>query len=260
VAKLDQLDSGGNFAWATMPQGTAANSGGGAIGRGIAVASDGSIYVTGQCADGINIDNQTICTTGSDMLALKLKADGSQFTHGVATTGSAIGNAIALDAVNKPYIAGYFEQQVKFKSPLAAPGIIDAFVCNLDSNFDFEATIQAKGNPEAEAKAIAIKDQQICITGVFKQNIFSDALVQKAVGDEDIFVACLDHNSQWTWSIAAGGVKEDRGMAIAIDQYGGLYVTGYFQEQVANFQTDNNQKPIIAKGIRDLFVWKIPQP
>lgn len=43
----------------------------------------------------------------------------------------------------------------------------------------------------------------------------------------DIFVACMDNYGNWAWALRAGGVGEDRGLAIA--RYGSdLYITGSF--------------------------------
>jgi hypothetical protein len=48
----------------------------------------------------------------------------------------------------------------------------------------------------------------------------------------DFFVATLDANGVPSWSYAAGGPGQERGLGIAADSVGGLYVTASFTSSI----------------------------
>jgi hypothetical protein len=49
-----------------------------------------------------------------------------------------------------------------------------------------------------------------------------------AVGKNDVFIVKLDAGGGFLWARQIGGPEEDRGNAIAVDNEGNVYITGYF--------------------------------
>ncbi|NQV17987.1 MAG: PKD domain-containing protein, partial [Armatimonadetes bacterium] len=68
----------------------------------------------------------------------------------------------------------------------------------------------------------------------------------------DIFVAKMDTNGNWLWATKAGGISQDIGYGITIDDTGNSYVTGCFEE-TATFGSFS----LTSSGHSDIFVAKL---
>lgn len=65
------------------------------------------------------------------------------------------------------------------------------------------------------------------LTGFFTDTVrFGSTKLTAASSSNDIFVAKLDHNGTPLWAKRAGGVGEDLGNGIAVDNAGNVYITG----------------------------------
>jgi PKD repeat protein len=73
-----------------------------------------------------------------------------------------------------------------------------------------------------------------------------------SIGGDDIFVAKMDVDGNWLWATKAGGIDDDCGKGIAIDDYSNSYVTGFFSN-VATFSTTT----LSSSGENDIFVAKL---
>ena len=89
------------------------------------------------------------------------------------------------------------------------------------------------------------------VTGYFEGTATFGSYTLTSV-DEDIFVAKIDATGNWLWATRAGGYSLDGGRAIAIDNAGNSYVTGYFSE-TATF----GPYSLTSSGEREIFVAKM---
>jgi PKD domain/Beta-propeller repeat len=71
-------------------------------------------------------------------------------------------------------------------------------------------------------------------------------------GGTDIYVAKLDADGVWQWAVNAGGILEDKGSSIGVDDAGNCYITGVFYD-VAHF----GNITLSSLGGLDVFVAKI---
>jgi hypothetical protein len=71
-------------------------------------------------------------------------------------------------------------------------------------------------------------------------------------GQGDILVARLDAAGRFTGGIAAGGLGEDSGNAVATDAAGNVHVAGSFSS-TAQFAATW----VTSAGSSDAFVWKL---
>lgn len=77
-----------------------------------------------------------------------------------------------------------------------------------------------------------------------------------ALGDADIFITKHNSNGTLLWVKSFGGTKYDQGTAIAIDSFGNIYATGFF-EGIADFDPDFNKTfNMTSKNFLDIFVAK----
>jgi len=68
----------------------------------------------------------------------------------------------------------------------------------------------------------------------------------------DIFVAKFEPNGNWIWAAQAGGLSNDEGKAICVDEANNFYVTGSFKE-IATFGSSS----VTSEDNSDVFVAKI---
>jgi gliding motility-associated-like protein len=76
------------------------------------------------------------------------------------------------------------------------------------------------------------------------------------VGGDDIFVAKVDANGEFVWAISMGGIGDDNGNAIAVDNAGNIYTTGFFNG-TADFDPGIGTFNITALGSAEVFVSKV---
>jgi gliding motility-associated-like protein len=76
------------------------------------------------------------------------------------------------------------------------------------------------------------------------------------VGGDDIFISKVDANGDFVWAISMGGAGDDNGNAIAVDNDGNIYTTGFFNG-TADFDPGIGTFNITALGSADVFISKI---
>ncbi|MFO7659562.1 MAG: SBBP repeat-containing protein [Candidatus Cloacimonadaceae bacterium] len=90
------------------------------------------------------------------------------------------------------------------------------------------------------------------VTGYFSNTIDFGTTTLTCAGTFDIYVAKLDPDGNWLWAKQAGGVGEDEGYGIAVDNDGNVYITGYF-EYTAMFGIF----PLTSPGYHNIYVAKL---
>ena len=113
------------------------------------------------------------------------------------------------------------------------------------------------------------KNQNIYVTGSFSDVIDFDPehgeTFHTSNGGGDIFVVKYDPFGNYIWSVSWGGVGNDRGWSIAVDESGNSYITGYFNE-VVDFDPGegifelygSNQDPFLSKlDINGNLIWAV---
>jgi hypothetical protein len=68
------------------------------------------------------------------------------------------------------------------------------------------------------------------ITGKFHGSALFGTTSLTSYGGWDIFVAKLDPNGDWQWAVGAGGILQDEGSSVAVDDEGNSYITGVFYD------------------------------
>jgi len=116
----------------------------------------------------------------------------------------------------------------------AVKNINNEYQINGESVYNRDETGQwvknAGGSNYDHSEGIAVDSKgNIYITGYFYKNATFGDIVLKSRGHNDIFIAKLDANGVWQWARSAGGTLDDKGLDIAIDVNGNVYVTGKFQ-------------------------------
>ena len=164
------------------------------------------------------------------------------------------GSAIAIDDAGNSYVTGIFRDTATFGSySLTSSGRGDIFVAKMDDSGNWLWVAQAGGTDLDFGIAIVIDSSgNSYVTGVFEGTATFGSCSIISNGDLDIFVAKMDESGNWQWAIQAGATQHDYGRAIAIDDAGNSYVTGYFDDTAAF-----GSYSLTSSGDADIFVAKI---
>ena len=166
------------------------------------------------------------------------------------------GYGIAIDDAGNSYVTGNFEETATFGSYfLTSSGYWDSdiFVAKMDADGNWLWATQAGGPGWDRGNGITIDDSgNSYVTGNFEGTATFGSYSLTSSGCYDIFIAKIDAVGNWQWATKAGGIDNDRGNGIAIDDIGNYYVTGYFQN-TATFGSYS----ITSSGGYDIFVAKM---
>lgn len=164
------------------------------------------------------------------------------------------GGCIASDGQGNLYVAGFFSATAAFGSTvLTSTGEHDLFIAKLDASGNW---LWARRCGGSELTGIAVDNAgNAYLTGCFWNSADFGPYTLIAAGYglyDDIFVARLDPDGNWLWAVRAGGMNTDRGMGIALDSSGKVYVTGFYGYDAAIGGTNLN-----CAGAWDIFVAKL---
>lgn len=241
----------------------------------VAVDSLGSAYIAGRTQSSsfplspLAVQRNFGSTSASDAFVVKLNPAGSQIVystlHGGA--GADIAYAIAVDAAGNAYVTGDTDST---NLPMAGAfqpasgGMTDAFVLKLNPT----ATARLYSSYIGGSLSDYGRDLALDVSGVvhvagftystnFPINNFVSGVLNGASGQPgaDAFVVRVSADGATRISSTyLGGVSDDFGYGIAVDENGNDYVTG--QTSSTNFPTVNPLQASFA-GDRDAFISKV---
>jgi hypothetical protein len=196
-------------------------------GCGIAVDSNGYIYVTGEVQ--------------GDILITKYNANGNlQWTELLGTSGADLGIDIAVDSIGNSFVTGYTSGNLD--GNMNAGGQ-DIFVSKYNTNGTKQWTKLLGTSQTDEAIGIALdSNSNIYITGGTSGDLDGNT----NAGGTDIFVSKYDTSGTRQWTQLLGTSADDKGYDIALDSSVNIYITG---ETYGDLGGTN-------KGPRDIFIAK----
>ena len=120
----------------------------------------------------------------------------------------------------------------------------------------FIVSFGSSGSGEDSAQSVHILsggDADIYITGYFEDTINFGGGDITSNGGKDIFVLSLNKDGEYRWAYTAGGTQDDEGASITMfDNFGNIYVTGYFKKTV-----DFGSGDITSNGNQDIFLLRL---
>ncbi len=178
------------------------------------------------------------------MAARPAGAQDFEWARGIG--GSGIDNAasIVLDKLGNVYVTGSFSGTVDFDPGQAGFNLVsngdkDIFVAKYNADSTLAWVKGVGGFFEDYANSIAIDTSgNLYITGGFEGTVDFDPGTgienYTSQGAKDIFILKLDRNGDFVWAKVIGGpgALGDIGGAIAISNFGDVYVTGAFEGTV----------------------------
>ncbi len=253
LVKYDPL---GNVLWAHGAGGSDADQA-----NAIAVDNNGNCYLTGTFSSNtIQIGSFTLSKTGdiSDVFVLKYSASGNPlWAKSAGGENNDVGNAIAVDDNGNCLLTGSFYSSIIHFGSLAlshtGSGGSDMFVVKYSSNGNELWTLGGSGNTSDEAgNAIAVDKQgNVCVAGYFYNHISFAAYSLTDAGAGDIFLLKTDSSGTVLWAKSEGGNNLDNVYGIDADQWGNIYITGEFYDNISIGSTS-----LVNNGNGDMLVAK----
>jgi hypothetical protein len=250
---LSKLNPAGEIVWIRLIGGTL-------LDRGLDIMTDNNddIIVTGFFSGTAQFGTTTLVSAGfTDVFVAKYNPSGIfQWVVQGAGPNHDEGMCIAIDDLNDIYIGGYFESNMQIGPyTLLSTGTYETlFYTKISSNGVVLWAEQAYtlDYSESYVESICFDGFDIILTGSFDDTmLFAGDTLYSYDGSEDIFIAKIDITGAKVWLKQAGGDYDDGGTAITVDDFGNIYLAGYFAH-TANFgsfqftSTDNNSDVFIA--------------
>jgi hypothetical protein len=205
--------------------------------RGLAIDSDGNLYVTGNSASGWGcelVDCTVLDYTGAyDAFVAKLDGSTGELIWNTFLGGIALDDSmgIAVDVNGNVYVSGYSNET--WGSPLREnSGGVDGFAAKLDSASGALIWNTFLGGTTIDRSwGVDVDDAgNVYITGN-STTAWSCQPVECTIRDfsdvEDAYIAKLDSSGTLVWNTFLGGMGTDVGYGITVDGSGKAYVSGY---------------------------------
>lgn len=211
---IAKIKSSGTWLWAVQAGGPGYD-----IGSAIAVDAAGNVYVTGFFELTAEFGSTDLTSAGdTDIFACKLDTNGNWLWSQRTGTGNAdFGYGIALDSSGNVFVTGQYNERFMAVFKLSNTGT--PIIAN-----------QMGGTGTGVGQAIAVDFYgSVYLTGYLEGSASFGSNALTSFGEKDVIVAKLTNNLAWDWVRQAGGLEDDRGVGIAVDETGSIYATGVFQ-------------------------------
>jgi hypothetical protein len=181
-----------------------------------------------------------------------------QWAHAATSPGYEWGNAITTDEGGNIYVSGQIEFTTHFDNGtnLSSWGSHDIFFVKYSPSGNLIWAKSAGGHRGDVSYGIGVDAQQNVYTvGEIEDTAYfstHDSLV--CVGSNDIYVSKYDANGNFSWAKGFGSAGNDKGIALAVNNNGDCYVTGYYSSGI-DFGTTHLSPA--NSGIGDVYVLKL---
>jgi hypothetical protein len=252
-----KIDPNGNYLWARSSSGAGSEEA-----YGITNDGNGNCYITGQFGGTALFGLSSITSENAGAVFVAMIDNTGLWLWATKAAGNDYGEerayGIAADNSGNAYVTGYIKGDVSF-------GLIQLATSSADNKALFVAKIDAGGNwiwavkgggtswdNQSQGNGVGYGGGYCYVTGYFTGTAPFAELSLTSVGGADIVVGCLDATGGWQWVKGAGSNFSEYGNAVAADNDGNCFVTGYF-----NLTTTFGDIALTAGGAQsDVFVAK----
>lgn len=265
---ISKLDASGRFLWAKRIGGQFDD-----YAYSIVIDEKGFIFITGYFQGMVDFDpnggiNNLTSAGGKDIFITKLSSIGDLvWAKRMGGTSNDIGYSIAINNLGNISTTGSFGNTADFDPGIGSfnltAGYIDIFVSTLDDSGNF---LWAKrmgggfgnGNSGSVGNFITIDNNGfIYTTGYFSATGDFGMFNLTASGYKDIFIMKQDANGNIIWVKQVGGLLDEEGKSLEVDDYGNLFITGSFDFKVDFNPSPNGLFELTTQGDQDIFILKL---
>ena len=203
--------------------------------RAIGEDKEGNIYWTGTYWREISFGGEKLTNEVGvkAIFVVKYSSSGQLiWARSLSATGLKDIGDLDLDSEGNLYLTGYFGGELVLPdATLTSKGEADLFVAKINPEGQTTwATAIGESGFIRGINIIAGEKNDVFVSGYFKgQLIVSTDTIKTNTSDNDVFVARFDQSTGApVWGQKAGGVHEDFCTGMTIDEFGNLYISGYY--------------------------------
>jgi hypothetical protein len=204
---------------------------------GLGVDTQNNVFVAGHFAGDIKVGDKSLTSKGStDIFVASYDAKGT-FVSAESFGGTRGGYErlvdVVRDASGHVYVAGSFSGTMVLGGSTLEAARGGSFVAKLDPQGKWMWAREIKASDPngngIELRGLAIeREGSVFVTGGASSSAFGALSFKTDGGSMDLFVAKLDATGTWKWVVGGGAKDEDdEGYALATDDKGAVYVSGY---------------------------------
>ncbi len=207
-------------------------------GYSISLDDSSNTYTTGYFTGTATFGSHSITCAGvSDIFVVKTNSSGIyKWAVKAGDGGSDRGLAIKTDKNGNSYVTGYYYGTAVFGTyTVTSVGLQDIFVAKYDRNGNVLWVASAGGTQSDIANAITIDNSgNAIITGQFAGKATFGTYTLTGTGNNiNVFTAQLNGTTgAFLWAKSGIGPHTDRGLGVACDPSGNVYVTGQFTDTI----------------------------
>jgi hypothetical protein len=211
----------------------------------IDIDSSSNVYVSGGffsntlTLGSLSINNPA----GRDIFFAKLDENGNELLlKKYGGTENDIVNELKIYNDSIIVFCGSFGSTVNFGNSvsLTTSGQIDGFFLKTDLNGEAIFAKKIGGTSGDFIRSLTIdKDGNIYITGEYSSTANFGGQNLTSSGQYDVFTAKYDKTGNLKWARKGGGTSFDYGYGIGVDNWGNVYVSGYFTSTTFSFGSTN---------------------
>ena len=200
---------------------------------GVAVDSNGNVYITGTISSNVNFGGSTLGKPGDYDVFLVSFTPGGKHRWSNAFGGTSQDHAydVAVDANGNVYITGEFSASISFGgSKLTSKGQRDVFVASFNSSGKHRWSKRFGGASVDSGGGVAVDSSgNTYVTGTYSSSTISfGGSNLPCKGIYDAFVASFTSSGNHRWSKSFGSTYHDQGLGVAVDGSGNVFHTGTF--------------------------------
>lgn len=212
---------------------------------GITTDASGNTYVAGYFSGNLTLPPSTTLNASglSDIFLIKVSPLGQiMWAKKAGGTSDERALGVACDASGNVYITGHFQGTANFDGiTVTSSGNKDVFVAKYNTAGAAQWVRTGGGSGEDLGYAVAVGGNgNVYVTGEFK-NTATFGTATYTAGGTNVFVSAYSSNGNFLWAKSGAGADNSRGLAIASDTQGSVYVTGQFSNNITfdNLQSNN---------------------
>jgi hypothetical protein len=200
------------------------------------------------------------------ILSNDIFAQNIEWLRSYGSTGLDYSNSVYQDDSGNLYVCGNYSGTIDLdpgpgQQEFSSFGGDDAFVQKFDPLGNLLWARSFGGINTDQASSVTVDPSgDVYITGHFMNTVDFDpgleGFTRTAVGGKDIFVLKLDALGNYLWSRSFGGSSNDQGNIIKTDQYGNVYITGFFST-TTDFDPGSGVSSYTSNGLLDAFILKL---
>jgi len=211
----------------------------------ISMDAAGNAYTTGYFTGNASFGSQSLAANGiTDIYLAKANPQGV-FEWAVKAGGNAADRALGIktDGQGNSYVTGFFQGTATFGGQtLVSSGLQDVFIAKYNASGVVQWAVKAGGTLSDIGNGINVDQAgNVVVTGEFAGSAtFGATTLTSMNGSVDVFVAKLNADGVFQWAKKGSAPAIDRGIDVACDAQGNVYVAGQFSDTITFDVTHQN--------------------